>query len=125
MTKRTWWTGLSVGCVVWGLGGMMSSRAIAQGSGATVVSSFEEYDGECEPRCSRGLSFCNKLRMHHIYHQRKCSRPYRQLDYIPAEIAPYIGPGTWHSPGYGLPYGAAPGVSGGYRTGAPPVGYAR
>jgi hypothetical protein len=125
MAKRTWWTGLSVGCVVWCLGGMMTGRVVAQGNSATVISSVEECDDDCGPRCCRGMSFCNKLKMHHIYHTRKCSRPYRQLNYIPAEIAPYIGPGTWHSPGYGLPYGGAPGAPAGYGYGAPPVGYAR
>jgi hypothetical protein len=74
------------------------------------------------------MSFCNKLRMHAIYHSRKSCRTYRRLDYTPAELAPYIGPGTYYSPGYGQPYGGPSCPPGGYGYGTPgaaQMGYAR
>jgi hypothetical protein len=131
MVKRSSWIGIAIGCAVLGLVTASSSRASAQeyGYGPTAIDSGAECDDECEaPRCSRCTSFCNKLRMHSIYRSRKACRPYRRLDYTPDQLAPYIGPGTWHSPGYGLPYGAPACPPGGYGYGAPgtaQMGYAR
>jgi hypothetical protein len=109
MAKRSGWTRIALGCIALSLLMVTTSRASAQeyGYGPTAVDHYgADCDDDCEsPRCCKGMSFCNKLRMHAIYHSRKCCRPYRRLDYVPAELAPYIGPGTWHSPGYGMPYG--------------------
>lgn len=134
MAKRSIWSGLSgiaFGTVVLSVVTIWSGRASAQeyGSGTTVIDSGAECEEECEaPRCCRGMSFCNKLRMHCIYHSRKSCRTYRRIDYVPPELAPYVGPGMWNSPGYGLPYNAPASPPHGYGYGAPGaamMGYGR
>lgn len=117
MAKRSWWTGISIGCTMLGLMVLPGSHARAQdyyGPGA-----------ECDncDSCYR-LTFCDKLRLHSAYHSRRCSRPYRRLNATPPELAPYLGPGTYHSPGYGLPYGGPGGAPVGNCYGAP-SGYGR
>lgn len=133
MAKRSWRTGIALGCAVLGLITVTSDRASAQGyvgAGPTVITSDAECDiDECDsPRCCRGMSFCNKLKMHCMYRSWKAHRTYRRLDYTPEALAPYVGPGTWYSPGYGLPYGAPacpPGANGYGIPGTAQAGYAR
>jgi len=126
MSKRAWRRVAAIGCAMAGLA-MTAGDIHAQGYAAPVVVSGDDCDDDCGG-CCRGLSFCNKLRMHCIYYSRKCYRPYRQLDHVPPELAPYVGPGTWNSPGYGLPYAGPQGAPYGY-GGAPaaraPMGNAR
>lgn len=131
MAKRSCWTGIALAGAMLGLVTGSGNRATAQdygyGAGPTVITSGAECDtDDCDgPRCCRGMSFCNKLRMHCVYRSRKLCRPYRRLDYTPEALAPYIGPGTWYSPGYGLPYGTPPGCYGYGAPGAAQIEYAR
>src|SRR5262245_21024764 len=122
MTERIWRKAAAIGCVA---GALAVSAGIAQAQGygpPTVVADDCDDDGCCN--WCRGLSFCNKLRMHSAYCSRMICRPYRQVGYIPPEVAPYIGPGTWSSPGYGLPYAGPQGAPYGYAPAAP-MGNAR
>jgi hypothetical protein len=115
---------MACGCLVLGLA--TTGQVRAESYQQSVVASDADCDDACETSsCCRGLSFCNKLKMHCVYHSRKCCRPYRRLDYIPPELAPYIGPGTW-SAGYGAPYGGAACPPWGYAPGyGAPAGFAR
>lgn len=122
MTMRAWRNVAAICCAAASLA-LSAGAARAQGYAAPVAVGDDCDDG-CYTGCCRGLSFCNKLRMHSVYCSRKICRPYRQLDHIPPELSPYLGPGTWHSQGYGLPYAGPQSAAPAY---CPPgqTGYAR
>ncbi|MFN0055781.1 MAG: hypothetical protein ACKV0T_26860 [Planctomycetales bacterium] len=121
MTKQTWRALLAVGCGFFCLmatGGSVRAQGMTP-PGMIVDDDCDDCDDGCEPRRCR-FSLCNKFRLHCAYNKLKCSRPYIQLQETPPELAPYVGSGSYHSPGYGLPY--QPPAAGPYGAMQAPMG---
>jgi len=104
MPKHFWGFTLLVCGAMLSFAADSGSQANAQGPTAPFVYSDEVGDDCDDCRYSHCQSFCHKLKMHCVYSSRKCARPYVRVNGVPPELAPYVGPGTYHSPGYGLPY---------------------
>ncbi|MSR56890.1 MAG: hypothetical protein EXS05_04370 [Planctomycetaceae bacterium] len=114
MSRRSWQTVIVAGFTAFGLTAATGRCALAQEYGVASLASdaecFDECADECDEGCESGccctrLSLCNKLRLHCAYYRRRCQRPYIRLNAPPPSIAPYVGPGMWNSPGYGMPAG--------------------
>ncbi|MGQ0635937.1 MAG: hypothetical protein ACT4QC_15095 [Planctomycetaceae bacterium] len=147
MARRTWQLSSAVlaALAVCGFGAARPSQAGDQAASLVVRASDDDcedcdecYDGDdgddckCHRRCCCcRLCLCRKLKLHCMYFKAAKCRPYRMLPYIPPELAPYIGPGTYTYgydggvsaataagacyPGYGYnPLTAGPGTISGY-----------
>lgn len=113
MAQRSWQTLILAGVAGIGLSVMAGTNLRAQEYGAAIVSGDQCFDDCAEEGCERPcccFGFCNKLRLHCAYYHRRCQRPYVRLNAPPAAIAPFMGNGTWGSPGYGGPAAAGSGA---------------
>lgn len=117
MPKHFWGSALLVCGAMLGFAADSGSQANAQGPTAPYAYSGDACDDCNDCRYTHCQSFHHKLKMHCVYSYRKCTRPFVRINGIPSELAPYIGPGTYYSPGYGGSY------DGGYGANSSCYGY--
>lgn len=127
MPKHFWGSALLVCGAMLSFAADSGSQANAQGPTTSPFAYGDACDDCDDCRYTHCQSFCHKIKMHCVYSHRKCTRPFVRMNGVPPELAPYIGPGTYNSPGYGVPYQGGNGVNSscyGYPQ-APSQGYTR